>query len=247
MLSFFKKNKTPITSQFPNDFVDIHNHLIPGIDDGAKTLEDSLVLIKKMHSYGIQNIICTPHIMEGVWENTPKIILEQLSKLQIHLNENGLQNIKINAAAEYMLDANFSNILKSKTLLTLKDQYLLVEMSYLNAPYNLYELLFDIQIENYQPILAHPERYNFFHNDFQQFKKLKEAGCLFQLNLLALTNYYGKDVHQVAVKLLKQGMYDFVGSDTHHMRHLNYLEKINDSKILKLVEPLLKNNTLVFS
>ena len=108
MLSFLKKNKPLLTTKFPKGFVDIHNHLIPGIDDGAKTLEDSLTLIKRIHNYGIENIICTPHIMEGVWENTPEIILNQLEKLQIHLNENNLSNITISAAAEYMLDGNFN-------------------------------------------------------------------------------------------------------------------------------------------
>lgn len=244
MFSFFKSKVEPITTIFPENFVDIHSHLLPGIDDGAKTLEESITLIKKMYGYGIKNFICTPHIMEGVWENTPTTIQNSLEKVKNHLHEIGLNDINISAAAEYMLDNNFSSLLKNEPLLTLKDRYLLVEMSYLNAPFNLYEQLFEIQIAGYLPILAHPERYGFFHTSFEEFKKLKDAGCLFQLNLLSLSNYYGKDVQNCALKLLKENMYDFVGSDTHHLRHLNYLQNINNKKTLQLVAPLLKNNLL---
>ena len=247
MLSFLKKNKPLLTTKFPKGFVDIHNHLIPSIDDGAKTLEDSLTLIKRIHSYGIENIICTPHIMEGVWENTPEIILNQLEKLQIHLNENNLSNITISAAAEYMLDGNFNKLLSKGNLLTLKDSYLLVEMSYISAPVNLFETLFNIQIAGYTPVLAHPERYNFYHQDFDMYKKLKEAGCLFQINLLSLSNYYGKHVNTTALRLLKENMIDFAGSDTHHNRHLNYLEKINDKKVLERIQPILDNNGKIFT
>jgi tyrosine-protein phosphatase YwqE len=242
MLSFFKTKVDPITTIFPQNFVDIHSHLLPGIDDGAKTIEDSIILIKKMNSYGIKNFICTPHIMESVWENNPTTINNSLEQVKKHLIETGLADINIKAAAEYMLDNNFSNLLKNEPLLTLKDNFILVEMSYLNAPYNLYEQLFEIQIAGYKPVLAHPERYAFFHNSHQEFKKLKEAGCLFQLNLLSLSNYYGNEVQQCALKLLKENRYDFVGSDTHHLRHLNYLKHINNKKTLQLVAPLLNNN-----
>lgn len=244
MLSFFKSKTEPITTIFPENFVDIHSHLLPGIDDGAKTLEDTITLIKKMNSYGIHHFICTPHIMEGVWENTSATIQKALEKVKKELQVIGLNEVKISAAAEYMLDNNFIKLLKSEPLLTLKDNYLLIEMSYLNAPFNLYEQLFEIQIAGYRPVLAHPERYGFFHNSYEEFQKLKDAGCLFQLNLLSLSNYYGRDVQSCALKLLKENMYDFTGSDTHHLRHLNYLQNINQKKTLQLVAPLLKNNLM---
>ena len=117
-------------------------------------------------------------------------------------------------------------------------------MSYLNPPLNLHEILFNIQIAGYKPILAHPERYNFYHQNFKEYQKLKEAGCLFQLNLLSLSNYYGRHIHTIALKLLKENLYDFVGTDTHHQRHLDALEKITDKKILQRVAPLLQKNLL---
>ena len=241
MLSFFKK-RTPITTLFDEHFVDFHSHLLPGIDDGAKNMETSIALIKRMHSYGIKNFITTPHIMSGVYDNTPELILEKQQELQSHLKSIGLTNITLGAAAEYMLDAGFEKLLEEKKLLTLSDTKILVEMSYHSPPLNLYEQLFNIQMAGYQPILAHPERYAFYHRNKKEYTKLKEAGCLFQLNLLSLSTYYGKDVQKVAIHLLKEGLIDFAGSDTHHMRHLDALENINQPKIIELVKPVLKNN-----
>ena len=244
MFNIFKPKKIPLTELFPTNFVDIHTHLLPGIDDGAKNMKDSIALIKRMHGYGIKNFICTPHIMEGVWENSKENILAKLAELKEELVKQGLNDITIHAAAEYLLDANFSTLLKNKDLLTIKDTYILVELSYINAPINLYKVLFDIQIAGYKPILAHPERYSYFHNNFDSYLKLKEAGCLFQLNLLSLSNYYGKEVSIIAKKLLKNRLIDFVGSDTHQSRHLNYLESIDNTAIVKSIEPILKNNAL---
>jgi len=245
MRSFFNNPKKSITALFPENFVDIHNHLIPGIDDGAKSLDESVTLIKRMHNYGIKNFICTPHIMSVLYENTPEIINEKLSILQHHLSNIGLSDIKISAAAEYMLDDNFETLLKEKKLLPLKDNMILVELSYLNPPLNLYEVIFNIQIAGYKPVLAHPERYSFFHKNYNEYLKLKEAGCLFQLNLLSLSNYYGKETKKIALKLLEDKLIDFAGSDTHHEKHLNALETINNPAIIKLITPVLKNNSLL--
>ena len=141
---------------------------------------------------------------------------------------------------------------KSKTVeitlelvLTIKGSFVLIEMSYLNPPINLFELLFDIQMAGYKPILAHPERYNFLHKKFDEYYKLKEAGCKLQVNLLSLTNYYGKHVHEVANKLIKNNMIDFVGSDAHHKNHLNTLVKIGNKSIVKNLLPLIKNNSIL--
>jgi len=245
MFSFLKKNKNNLTNLFSEDFVDIHSHLLPGIDDGAKNLDESVALIERMRSYGIKNIVTTPHIMESVWDNTPAIINGKLNELNAHLKSIGINDFKIKAAAEYLLDSHFNKLLNTEKLLTIKDTYLLVEISYMNAPLNLYEILFNIQIAGYKPILAHPERYLLFHENFKEYTKLKEAGCLFQLNLLSLSNYYGKHVKKVAQKLLEEKQYDFVGSDTHNLRHLDFMEKINDAKLLKLVTPILENNKLL--
>ena len=184
---FFKKKEIPLTDLFSDNFVDIHSHLLPGIDDGAKDIEDSISLITKMHSYGIKNFITTPHVLGDVYPNSSETIKEKLAIVQSTLKERGYADIRFNAAAEYMLDEQFSKRLEADDILTLKDNFVLVEMSYFNAPYNLYEVLFEIQLKGYKPVLAHPERYNFYHQDFENYYKLKKAGCVFQLNLLSLT------------------------------------------------------------
>ena len=244
MFSFFKRDRTALTTIFPENFVDIHLDILPGIDDGAKTLDESVDLIKRLRSYGIKNFVTTPHIMQDIWENTPEIIQPKLNELSTHLKSIGITDVTIRAAAEYMLDGKFNTLLKQERLLTLKDNFLLVEMSYLSPPVNLYETIFDIQIAGYKPILAHPERYRFLHNNFEEYRKLKNAGCYFQLNLLSLSNYYGTDVHQMAIKLIKEKLIDFAGSDTHHQRHLSFLDKIDKKSILKLITPILLNNSI---
>lgn len=241
MFSFLQK-KIPLTTNFPSDFVDIHSHFLPNIDDGSKSMDESVALLRRMHGYGIKHIICTPHVMESVWENSSETIRQKHAALQAHLKSINFTDITLSVAAEYMLDANFEHLLKTEKLLTLKDNYILVELSFLNAPVNLYDTLFNIQIAGYKPVLAHPERYSYYHKDFTAYTKLKAAGCLFQLNLLSLSNYYGSSVTSAALTLLNQQMIDFAGTDTHKHHHLDYLEKIDQRKTMKLLEPVLKAN-----
>jgi protein-tyrosine phosphatase len=242
MLHFFTKNKILNTPLFSASYIDIHSHIIPGIDDGSKNTDESVALLKRMQEMGIQHFVFTPHIMEGVWENSSEKIKQHFLVLKEHLATTTLKNINIRYAAEYMLDINFSNLVTNKDVLPIKDNKILVEMSYQNPPINLYEQLFQIQIAGYQPILAHPERYNFLHQNFKEYQKLKDAGCLFQLNLLSLTHYYGKQVANIALKLCENNMIDFVGSDTHHQKHLNALESLNTKKIRRILAPLLEKN-----
>ncbi|MFY7670073.1 tyrosine-protein phosphatase [Tenacibaculum sp. MEBiC06402] len=239
----FKEKMISLTEIFDETFVDIHSHLLPGIDDGAKSIEDSIALISKMYSYGIKNFITTPHVLGDVYPNSSEEILEKLEEVKQALVKNGFHDININAAAEYMMDEQFVERLEKNDILTLKDNMILVEMSYFNAPINLYDILFEIQLKGYKPVLAHPERYNFYHNDFQNYYKLKKAGCLFQLNLLSLTEQYGGGVKKTAERLIKENLYDFVGTDTHHINHLRLLEKIGTKKMKKKILNLVENNS----
>jgi tyrosine-protein phosphatase YwqE len=140
------------------------------------------------------------------------------------------------------MDDQFVRLFQSKNLLTLKDNYVLVEMSYINAPIQLYTILFDLQVAGYTPILAHPERYLFYQNNFDEYKKLKRAGCLFQLNLLSVVGYYGAQINKTAEKLLSQGLYDYVGSDVHHDNHIAaFSQKVSIKDTLPLKE-IISNN-----
>jgi tyrosine-protein phosphatase YwqE len=242
MFFFNKKKKVPLTDFFTDGFVDIHSHLLPGIDDGAKDLNNSIELISKMRSYGIKNFITTPHVLGNVYPNSSNIIKQKLKEVQQELLKQDILDVNIEVAAEYMMDEQFSDLLERDDILTIKDNLILVEMSYFSAPNNLFEIIFDIQLKGYKPILAHPERYNFYHNNFEVYYKLKKAGCLFQLNLLSLTEQYGKNVQKISEKLLKENLYDFIGSDTHHINHLQLLKTIGTKSNLEKIKHLITNN-----
>lgn len=239
---FFNK-KLAFTDLFSDDFVDIHSHLLPGIDDGSKNLEQSILMIEKMRTLGIKHFITTPHILGEVYPNTPEIIHEKLQLVKEELIKKNITDVTIFAAAEYMLDDNFYRLLQEKNLLTLKDNYLLVELSFFNLPLNLADLLFEIQLAGYQPILAHPERYVYWQKKYSMFEILKNQGVLFQLNLLSLTKHYGKEVYKTAEYLIKNNMIDFVGTDTHHTHHIELLQQKVDAKMMELLKPIAKRNS----
>lgn len=239
---FFKKNKAILKDLIPEGFTDIHSHLLPGIDDGAKTIEDTIFLINSLKSFGFEKFITTPHTFSGFWDNTKEGILTKENETLRMLSAQGL-NLNLRAASEYLLDDHFASLFKKGEILPLKDNLVLVEMSYLNAPIQLYDLLFDLQVAGYKPVLAHPERYLFYHKKLEEYKKLKNAGCYLQLNLLSTVGYYGNEVTDIANKLLDSGLYDFVGSDVHHSKHINAFENkvlVKDTKGLK---ELIQNNS----
>lgn len=205
--------------------VDMHNHLLPGIDDGSKSIEESLGLIKGLSDLGFSKFICTPHIMEGVHPNTKSTIRSAHAQLTTALDAID-SKLNISAAAEHMIDAGISPLIQKDNLCVMPGGYVLIEMSYLSESRALFQTIFDIQSLGYKPILAHPERYNYYHMNFNMYKQIKNAGCLLQLNLLSISRYYGIDVKATALTLLKSGMYDFVGTDLHHERHLKTLQDI---------------------
>jgi len=245
MLSFFK-SKPHLKDLLSEDYIDIHSHLLPGIDDGAKNINETTKLANAFKEIGISQFITTPHVSRYVWNNSPESIIENSIETKIALENNNV-TVPFLAAAEYFMDDWFENHFKSEKLLTLKDNYVLVEMSYTNAPAELYRILFDLQIAGYTPVLAHPERYLFYHKNFDEYEKLKKAGCLFQLNLLALVDHYGEKVNKIANQLLKKGMYDFTGTDVHHSRHINSLhQKVKTDNISALKEAISNNQFFKF-
>lgn len=240
MFTLFK-SKPKLKDLIPDNYVDIHSHLLYGIDDGAKTFEDTLTLTKTLQGFGFSQFITTPHIIQHVWDNTSELIKTKEAATIAELAEHQI-NSSFCAAAEYMLDDHFSVLFQSEKLLTLKDNYALVEMSYINAPIQLYTFLFDLQVAGYIPVLAHPERYLFYHSNFEEYLKLKKAGCLFQLNLLSTVGYYGNEIAKITEKLLQNGMYDFVGSDVHHSNHIAaFDQKVKLKDILPLKEAIANN------
>ena len=243
MIHFFKQNKPFLKDSIPDSFIDIHSHLLPGIDDGAATIEDTTMLINGLEEIGFKKFITTPHIMGDVWKNTSAGISEKLASTVTELKVHTI-NTRFTAAAEYMMDSEFWELFKKEPLLCLKDNLVLVEISYLNPPIQLYDILFELQVAGYQPVLAHPERYNFYHDPkLGDYKKLKKAGCLFQMNMLSATGYYGERVAKTVDLLLKNGLIDFIGSDVHHNRHLEFMHKKIVLKNHEYLTPVFQNNS----
>lgn len=223
MWIFSNKKKEKKLSEFSWLHQDIHSHLLPGIDDGSPDVSTSIELIRSLSDAGIKKFICTPHIFGDMYRNDAGTISKALQTLQSAVKKE-YPDITVSAAAEYMLDDYFLQLLRSdKRLLTLHGNYLLTEFPYTIAPGNIEELTFEIITNNYQPILAHPERYGYYYKNLNAYNRLKELGYLFQMNLLSLTGYYGGRVKATAKMLLKENLVDFVGTDLHHINHLNAL------------------------
>ncbi len=237
MFFFRKKSKF----DFSAVGIDMHSHLIPGIDDGAKNVEDSLAIIQGLKELGFHHLITTPHTLQDIHPNTSEKILEAYALLEGKIPE----GISLKVSSEYFLDEQFLDQLQQDALLPLPGNKLLVEFSQIIRPHDLEENLFQIRLKGYELILAHPERYLFFHKQFDYYKRLKEMGVELQVNALSLTSHYGKHIQQIAEKLIKNELIDYVGTDIHHLRHLEVLKRVPESKYFQqLIESqLLKNHT----
>lgn len=227
------RNKITSDYQFSNIVQDIHSHILPGIDDGSPDIEASIALVKALSEAGINRLICTPHILTDLYRNNSDTISASLAKLKDACESNGLHT-NISAAAEYMLDDGFMELLRNKKpLMTLARNYILTELSYAMMPNNLEQIAFEININNYQPLMAHPERYYYYHDNYEAYTRLKELGFSLQVNLLSLTGHYGKKVKKAAHYLFENNMVDFVGSDIHHIGHVFLLTTDKNKEIIR--------------
>ncbi len=245
MFSFFEKKTYLI--DYLHGLVDIHNHILPGIDDGAKTVEESIGLIKGFSEFGVNNFVFTPHIMHHYYPNTEKTIKASFETLKKELTAKNLDDINVAYAAEHMIDENFENLLEQNAVIPMANEYLLIEMSYLQPFLNFDEAIEKIMQKSLLPILAHPERYGYYHQNPNIYRDLKSKGILFQLNLLSLKGYYGGEIQKISHKLLKEGLIDFVSSDVHNYRQLQALKETKVSKsVLNVVLPVIDKTLLTF-
>lgn len=212
--------------------MDLHAHIIPGIDDGVETLEQSVEMLTRMQALGFERVYATPHVMWDCYKNTPDTILHGLADIRLAAKQAGL-TLRIDAAAEYFIDEHFVEMLtKGEQLLTLPGNRVLVELPYSTALMNTSETLFYIIAKGYRPVLAHPERYTYFYSDPTIYKKLCDQGCELQLNILSLGNYYGESVHKMAMTLLKQGLITFLATDSHRIQHLDLINNCDKNQLL---------------
>tara|TARA_B100000963_G_scaffold75518_1_gene63673 strand:+ start:4036 stop:4773 length:738 start_codon:yes stop_codon:yes gene_type:complete len=229
MFSFFKRNDKNIEPiNFDSLVCDMHSHLIPGIDDGSPDLETSVQIIKNLQSLGFKKFMTTPHIMQDFYRNTPDIILSGLKDLQNELKKQSI-DVEISAAAEYYIDYDFeSKVDSGDKFLTIGDNHLLIETSFISAPPNFGDIIFKLQLAGYKLILAHPERYGFM--TFEDLQSYKTRSLCLQLNLLSLLGYYGPPAKAMAEKLIENNMVDYVATDCHNLHQSSLYSKCFTNK-----------------
>ncbi len=232
--------KYPITT-------DLHSHLLPGLDDGAKDMQESIELIKALKSIGIQRAITTPHVMQDYYKNDQKLILQTLEAVRKQLEINEIDFV-LDASAEYYLDeALFEKIQYPEQLLFFgqSKNLLLFELSFMNEPGMLRDFCFNAQLKGYQLILAHPERYIYFQSNKSKLEQLHESGVWFQLNVNSLSGYYSLEAKKLAEWLIDQNMIDFVGTDCHGPKHLKAMENLKGNKYFKRIIDLPLKHSLL--
>ena len=246
MFGLFKKKKEEHPGNLLIDYsalgVDMHSHLLPGIDDGSPDAATSVNYIKKMMELGYRKFICTPHVYPDLYPNTNETIASALQVLKSKLQEEQV-DVEVHAAAEYFIDDLFADRLKNgEQLLTIHKNFVLIEISFMQAPTDLKNILFDMIVQGYQPVLAHPERYNYYHSRKEVYHRFKDQGCLLQVNLLSLSGYYGRSVQDAAHYLVDQKLVDLIGTDLHHERHL---EAMQHPQLMADVQKALSTNHLL--
>lgn len=221
----FRKTITFARSGILKGMTDCHSHLLPGVDDGVGTLDESLRILDMMEKHGVRKVWLTPHIMEDI-PNETVTLQEKFQELKRSYNG----TLELALAAEYMMDNLFEERLEKDDLLPLEEgkRYLLVETSYFNPPMRLLSMLKHIQEKGYHPLLAHPERYEYMK--MADYKALQQVGVAFQLNIPSLAGMYGRHVQKKAEALQKAGMYTLRGNDTHS---LVFFQNLLNEKIRK--------------
>ena len=224
---------------------DFHNHILPGIDDGSGSVNESINMVEAFREIGVKQVIASPHVIGEYYPNTPETIRAAYEKLTNELDSGFVKSY----SAEYMLDQHFLSILSNKEVIPIIGNHVLVEMSYFQPPINMNELLFKLQSNSYIPILAHPERYGYLQTkDLEKYKELKTRGCKFQLNMLSLVGHYGAGIQKIAESLLENKMIDFISSDAHKIEHIEKIKTIKlSTKVAKNLEPVILGNTYLFN
>ena len=213
--------------------IDLHSHLLPGIDDGSQSMEESIKIIRRFKELGYTKLITTPHIMPHAYPNTKSIINQKLYELREVLEKENI-DIIIEAAAEHYVDTDFKDLLAKDGVLPFAGKFLLFETEYNSKPLILDDAIFDMQHKGFIPTLAHPERYYYLHNNFENYYRLKEMGVLFQLNIKSFRSKTAP-IYKIALRLAKEGLVDFVGSDAHRINDVKEMEFLSHSKMYKMI------------
>lgn len=244
MFGFFSSKKSS-QSKYIGFETDVHSHLLPGIDDGSDDLNESLELIEGLKRMGIKRSIVTPHIADEVFPNNKKTISDAYLLLQNEL-ENKAIDFELKYSAEYRLDDGFMKLFDQGELILFPNNYILIENSYYQAHFRLNEIIFELNVKGFNPILAHPERYVYYHSDYAVYDQIYELNCKFQVNILSLAGAYGKEVKKAAQYLLDSDKISFLGTDTHHLRHVRAIDEfIGTSEYKRILDKVNLENDLI--
>lgn len=241
VLSWLRKKNIPTEIKLTTD---IHSHLLPGLDDGVKTVEEAETIIKVFQQLGYTKLITTPHVMPDHYRNTPETINNALEQVRVHLKKQHI-HIIVEAAAEYYLDEHLiKQVEDNASLMTFGNKYLLFETNFLSEPLHLNEFIFLATTQGYKLVLAHPERYIYLQNNIKRAEDLIDRGVLFQLNAASIYGAYSKQVQTLANKLIELGHVHMIGSDCHNVQHMRLMEQIQHSRYFRkaLTLPLLNNS-----
>ncbi|MFR9527550.1 MAG: CpsB/CapC family capsule biosynthesis tyrosine phosphatase [Rikenellaceae bacterium] len=208
MLFFSRKHELLKTPLFEG-FKDYHSHILPAVDDGVKSLDESLTVLEYFEQLKVAEVILTPHVMAGINEGSNDVLSTYQTICEAYKGD-----IKLSLASEYMLDTNFPARFAEGARM-LEGNSILVETSYFSAPNNVDELLFEVCCSGCKPVIAHPERYLYMEN--KDYHKLQEKDYAFQLNLLSFSDIYGPQVTKNTMYLLEQGLYNVIGTDLHRL------------------------------
>jgi protein-tyrosine phosphatase len=233
ILSRLFQSKKPI--EMPLKW-DMHNHILFGIDDGSKTLENSLEMARKFIDLGYKKVIATPHIMSDYYPNKRENIEIVKNQLDLAIKENHLP-IEIEFAAEYYMDeVLYDQIISKSDILTFHNNHVLVETSFMNKPVFFSQLLFDLKTAGYMPVLAHPERYIYLQDNYEEAEQIIDAGVKLQINLLSLVSHYSPPAKKFAQWLISKGYYHFLGTDAHSVEHLNLMNEVVRTKAFSSID-----------
>lgn len=210
---------------------DVHSHLIPGIDDGSKSLDDSIRMIERLMEMGFEKIITTPHIMSDLYPNSRDIILKGYENVKNELEKRKIK-VEFEVAAEYFLDDHFVELIKKDEIMTFGDNYVLFELPFGEQPMNLKKVIFDLQMNGYIPVLAHPERYPYWHKSMNIFHELLVKDVILQINMNSLSGAYGPQVKNIGEKLIQEKLVKLIGSDAHHVGHLDLMQQSSKSSAI---------------
>lgn len=244
---FFRKKVIP-EFDFSRIGVEMHNHILPGIDDGCEDVADSIEILRLLQKIGYQKVVFTPHVFSDLYPNTPGTINAAFNVLKeaIALETEPL-DMELAVSAEYMADDELLQRFVKTPPVLLNQQYILVEFSLFQVPPDYKDIIFELSLNGYKPIIAHPERYAYAAKNLDFFLDLIERGCILQLNINSVLGGYGKSAFKLAKELLKLKLYELLGSDIHQVRHARMLAdpKVKIELTKQLGEYPFKNKLLL--